>query len=70
MKATNNLNMDLKEEIEILNNEICKLQIFKDDQDEILKDMRIKMEKELDETIEAKDKELKSSKDAEALATG
>ena len=28
------------------------------------------MEKELDETIEAKDKELKSSQDTEALATG
>jgi len=47
MKATNNLNMDLKEEIDTLNNELGKLRIFKDDHDQLIKDMRKKMEKAL-----------------------
>jgi len=33
MKATNNLNMDLKEEIDELSNELGKLRIFKEDHD-------------------------------------
>ena len=36
MKATNNLNQDLKEEIEELNNKCSKLQIFYDDNQEIM----------------------------------
>ena len=36
MKVTNNLNMDLKEEIESLTNELIKLKIFKDDIDDNL----------------------------------
>ena len=42
MKATNNLNMDLKEEIETLNNELGKLRIFKDDHEELIKDFKKK----------------------------
>ena len=37
MKATNNLNIDLKEEIEKITNELSKLKLFKDDADEHLK---------------------------------
>lgn len=58
MKATNNLNLDLKEEMENLNIELGKLRIFKDDHDELIKDMRRKMEKELKEATEGKDEAL------------
>ena len=58
MKSTNNLNMDLKDEIEGLNVELGKLRIFKDDHDELIKDMKRKMEKELKEATEGKDEEL------------
>ena len=34
MKATNNLNLDLKDEIDALNTELSKLRLFKDDYDE------------------------------------
>ena len=34
----NNLNMDLKEEIETLNTELGKLRIFKDDYEEMIKE--------------------------------
>ena len=37
MKASNNLNMDLKEEIDGLNNELGKLRIFKEDVDALQK---------------------------------
>ena len=47
--------MDLKEEIESLNGEIGKLNIFKDDHDEIIKDFKIAMEKELAESNQLKD---------------
>ena len=48
MKATNNLNQDLKEEIEEQNVKISKLQIFYDDQQEIMQTERDKQKKELD----------------------
>jgi len=37
MKASNNLNMDLKEDIDKLNEEVGKLRIFKEDHDELIK---------------------------------
>ena len=58
MKATNNLNMDLKEEIDTLNGEIGKLRIFKDDYDQLIKDLKAKMEKTLIEGTQAKQEEL------------
>jgi len=45
MKVTNNLNLDLKEEIDKLQNEVGKLILFKDDHDMLMKEERIKMEK-------------------------
>ena len=63
MKATNNLNMDLKEEIDGLNNELGKLRIFKDDYDEMVKELTRKMEKESHEKLEEKEKELKRVSD-------
>ena len=60
MKATNNLNMDLKEEIETLNTEVGKLRIFKDDFDEMKKELVRGLEKDRDDQLEVKDEELKS----------
>ena len=61
MKATNNLNMDLKEEIENLNGEIGKLNIFKDDHDEMINDFKTNMEKELTLAIKDKDEQMKNT---------
>ena len=55
MKATNNLNQDLKEEIEEQNVKISKLQIFYDDQQEIMQGERDKMKKEISDAAAAKD---------------
>ena len=43
MKATNNLNLDLKQEITELHQKIGKLQMFFDDSEELLKEEREKM---------------------------
>ena len=61
MKATNNLNMDLKEEIEQLNAELGKLRIFKDDHDELIKEAKVKMEKAMEDTLQAKEVALNDS---------
>ena len=58
MKVMNNLNMDLKEEIETLNGEIGKLNIFKDDHEEMIADFKTAMEKELALAIKEKDEEM------------
>ena len=50
--------MDLKEEIDTLNNEISKLIIFKDDHNDLIKQMQDKMEKELSDSITGKEEEL------------
>ena len=49
MKASNNLNADLKEEIEELGNRCSRLQIFYDDQQEIMQGERDKAKKEMNE---------------------
>jgi hypothetical protein len=46
MKATNNLNQDLKMEIDKLNQKCSHLQVFKDEHEENLLAERQKMQKE------------------------
>ena len=46
MKVTHNIMLDLKEEIEKLQNEIGKLSLFKDDHEEMMKALKIKLMKE------------------------
>ena len=58
MKASNNLNQDLKEDIEDLTNRCSRLQIFYDDQQEIQDGERNKAKKEMNELAEKKDKEV------------
>ena len=55
MKASNNLNQDLKEEIEELGNRCSRLQIFYDDQEEIRAGDRDKAKKEMNELSSQKD---------------
>ena len=59
MKASNNLNQDLKEEIEELGNRCSRLQIFYDDQQEIMQGERDKAKKQMNELSSRKDDEVK-----------
>ena len=57
-KASNNLNQDLKDEIEELNARLSKLQIYYDDQEEIKATEKAKAKKEKEEAFAAKDLEV------------
>ena len=58
MKATNNLNMDLKDEIELLSIEIGKLRLYKDDQEEMGKTHREKLENSIKDKLTEKDTQI------------
>lgn len=59
MKATNNLNQDLKMEIDKLNQRCSHLQVFKEEHEENLLAERQKMQKEFQQAADAKDEEIK-----------
>ena len=61
MKATNNLNQDLKMEIDKLNQKCSHLQVFKDEHEENLLAERHKMQKEFQQAAEVKDEEIKQA---------
>ena len=61
MKATNNLNQDLKMEIDKLNQKCSHLQVFKDEHEENLLAERQKMQKEFQQAAEVKDEEIKQA---------
>ena len=63
MKVSNNLNQDLKEEIEEQNVKIGKLQIFYDDQVEIMAAEKAKVDKLIYVNNSAKDEEVKLMKE-------
>ena len=66
MKATNNINQDLKEEIERLLQKCSKLQMHVDDTEKIIEDERKKMEADVTEKIDQKDKALQEAIDGKA----
>ena len=59
MKASNNLNQDLKEEIEESNNKCSRLQVFYDDHEEIINGVELKAQKKMNELVAKKDDEVK-----------
>lgn len=61
MKATNNLNQDLKMEIDKLNQKCSHLQVFKDECEENLLAERQKMQKEFQQAADVKDEEIKQA---------
>ena len=62
MKATNNLNQDLKDEITEQNGKLSKLQIFFDDSHEILKKEREEQKKLLEDSNKEKDDQVETYK--------
>lgn len=59
MKVSNNINQDLKDEIEELGAQVSKLQIFYDDNQEIMQGERTKADLEMKELRDKKDAEMK-----------
>lgn len=58
MKVSNNINQDLKEEIEELGSQVSKLQIFYDDSQEIMQGEKTKADLAMKELKEKKDAEM------------
>ena len=52
MKVINNLNMDMKEEIEKMTDEVSRLKLFKEDHDDILKKQQIDIQKQFKKEID------------------
>lgn len=63
MKVSNNINQDLKDEIEELGAQVSKLQIFYDDNQEIMQGERTKAELEMKDLRDKKDAEMKKIQD-------
>lgn len=63
MKATNNLNQELKDEITELMGKVSKLQIYYDDSQEIMQKERDQMKKKFDEDNAGKDEMVKTMRE-------
>ena len=63
LKATNNLLLDQKDELEELTNRCVKLQIFQDDHQDSLEAEKDKLKKEFEPIIKEKDKMLREFSD-------
>ena len=59
MKVTNNINLDLKEDIDKHLQKISQLQMLVDDSDKIIETAKAKMSKKFSKKLLAKDKEVK-----------
>ena len=62
MKVMNNLNMDLKEEIDTLQNELGKLKIYKDDMETRLAKHLESIEKEVKDKVDFMAEETKMAR--------
>ena len=63
MKATNNLNQELKDEITELMGKVSKLQIYYDDSQEIMQKERDQTKKKFDEDNAGKDEMVKTMRE-------